>query len=127
MTYEPALGSPKVLVVEDDDELRAAVASCLSRAGFAVTPVATGADAVEAARTVHPDAVVIDVMLPDAGGLGVAKEVRRQPDLEAVPVLFMTALSLPSVRKLLAPAPVLFKPFTRLQLLTSVRGVTRAA
>ena len=116
-----------MLVIEDDDELRTAMATCLSKAGFAVTPVATGADGVDAARAVHPDAVVIDVMLPDAGGLGVAREVRRLTDLESVPVLFTTALDLPSVRDLLAPAPVLFKPFTRRQLLTWVRGVTRSA
>jgi DNA-binding response OmpR family regulator len=126
MSYEPDPGSPRVLVIEDDDELRTAMATCLSKAGFAVTPVATGADGVEAARAVHPDAVVIDVMLPDAGGLGVAREVRRLADLESVPVLFTTALDLPSVRDLLAPAPVLFKPFTKRQLLTWVRGVTRA-
>jgi len=127
MSDQPAPGSPRVLVVEDDDELRTAMASCLSRAGFAVTEVATGADAVDAARAVHPDAVVIDIMLPDAGGLGVAKEVRRQRDLEAVPVLFTTALALAPVQDLLAPAPVLFKPFTRGQLLSWVRGVTQAA
>ena len=115
-----------VLVVEDDDSLRAAMVRCLARAGFAVTSAATGADAVEMARALHPDAVVMDVVLPDAGGLGIAQAMRREKDLESVPVLFTTALSLPMIRETLAPAPVLFKPFTRRQLVTFVREVTRA-
>jgi DNA-binding response OmpR family regulator len=119
--------APRVLVIEDDDALRAAIVRCLVRAGFAVTAVATGTDAVEAARAAPPDACVIDVLLPDAGGLGIAMELRRELRGEATPVVFMTALSLPTVRALLAPAPVLFKPFTKRQLLSSVRAVTRAA
>ncbi len=118
---------PRVLVVEDDDALRSVMASCLSRAGFAVSSVATGADAVAAARAVHPDAMVIDILLPDAGGLGVARELSRQSDLAAVPVLFTTALSSPAVRSLLASQQVLFKPFSKRQLLSWVREATRAA
>jgi DNA-binding response OmpR family regulator len=117
--------SRRVLVVEDDDELRCAMSSCLARAGFAVTLVATGADAVRAARALRPDAMVIDVMLPDSGGLGVAREIRRHPDLESVPVLFTTALDSPAIRDLLAPAPVLFKPFRKRQLVSWVRHATR--
>lgn len=116
---------PRVLVVEDDDGLRSVMTSCLSRAGFAVSSVATGADAVAAARAVHPNAMVIDILLPDAGGLGVARELSR--DLAQVPVLFTTALSSPAVRGLLASEQVLFKPFSKRQLLSWVRGATRAA
>jgi len=116
---------PRVLLVEDDDGLRTAMAGCLARAGFAVSSVATGADAVAAARAVRPDAMVIDVVLPDAGGLGVAHEVWRDRELRSVPVLFTTALSNPVVRNLLAPAQVLFKPFSKRQLLSWVRCATR--
>lgn len=111
----------RVLLVEDDDELRFAMTSCLASAGFDVTLVATGADAVRAALRRRPEVMVIDVMLPDSGGLGVANEIRRHPDLGSVPVLFTTALDSPAVRDLLAPAPVLFKPFKRRQLVSAVR------
>lgn len=117
----------RVLIVEDDDSLRSAMARCLAREGFRVTQVATGADAVEVARALRPDAAVIDVVLPDAGGLGLARAIRRERDLASLPVLFTTALSLPAVREALSPAPVLFKPFTRGQLVRLVREVTRAA
>jgi CheY-like chemotaxis protein len=115
-----------VLVVEDDDSLRGAMVRCLRKAGYEVTPAATGAEAVQKARTLRPDAVVMDVILPDAGGLGIARTLRCQRELESVPVLFTTALSLPTIREALAPAPVLFKLFTRRQLVALVEEVTRS-
>lgn len=126
MTHRRA-GEVEVLLVEDDDELRFAMTGCLSRAGYSVTLVATGADAVRAARTRRPDLLVIDLMLPDAGGLGVANEIHREPTLGAVPVLYTTGFDSPAVRERLAPAPVLFKPFNTQQLLTAVRGALARA
>ncbi|ABC83655.1 response regulator transcription factor [Anaeromyxobacter dehalogenans] len=116
---------PKVLLVEDDDDLRVAMAGCLAGAGFDVTLVATGADAVRAALRDHPQVMVIDVMLPDSGGLGVAEALHRYPELEQVPVLFTTGLAAPAVKALLAPAPVLFKPFGRRQLVSAVRSAVQ--
>lgn len=114
----------RVLLVEDDDGLCDVMAGCLSRAGFAVSSVSTGADAVVAAHAVHPDAMVIDLLLPDAGGLGVARALARERELAAVPVLFTTALGSPAVRSLLASRQVLFKPFSKRQLLSWVRQAT---
>jgi two-component system OmpR family response regulator len=118
----PRAGQVEVLLVEDDDELRFAMAGCLSRAGYSVTLVATGTDAVRAARARRPDVMVIDLMLPDSGGLGVANEIRSEPALGAIPVLYTTGFDSPAVRERLAPAPVLFKPFNTGQLLTALRG-----
>jgi CheY-like chemotaxis protein len=117
---EPSLRR-RVLVVEDDDALRSSVARVLSRAGFEVTAAATGAAAVAVARGLLPDAAVIDVFLPDAGGLGVARALREA--CGPTPILFVTGLALAAVREALAPAPVLFKPFTRRQLLASLRRI----
>lgn len=120
-------GEAEVLLVEDDDELRFAMTGCLSRAGYAVTLVATGADAVRAAHARRPDLMVIDLMLPDSGGLGVANEIRREPALGAVPVLYTTGFDSPAIRDRLAPDPVLFKPFGTQQLLAAVRGLLESA
>jgi two-component system OmpR family response regulator len=114
----------RVLVVEDDDPLREAMTRVLTRAGYEVVAVSSGADALEMGQAGRPDAAVIDVFLQDSGGLGVARGLRH--DWADVPVLFVTGLGLPAVRQALAPAPVLFKPFTRRQLLDSLRAVTRA-
>ncbi len=112
---------PRVLVVDDDDDQRGAIEEVLRREGYAVTTARSGADAVEAARASPPEVAVLDVFLGDAGGLGVARALRGE--LSDVRVLFVTGLSLPSVREALAPAPVLFKPFSRAQLLDGVRRI----
>ncbi len=127
MIGQAGVERPRVLLVEDDDGLRDVMAGCLSRAGFAVSSVGTGADAVAAARAVHPDAMVIDILLPDAGGVGVARELSREQELASVPVLFTTGLSRPAVQELLGSEEVLFKPFSKRQLLSWVREATRTA
>ena len=113
----------RVLLVDDDAPLREAVERGLAKAGFHVTAAGSGAEALEVARTLRLDAAIIDVMLPDAGGLGLARELRRDPRLASLPVLFITALSLPVVMQALAPAPVLLKPFTYRQLPGVLRQV----
>lgn len=116
-----------VLLVEDDPSLREAMTRALTRAGYEVHPAASGAEALEVAPSAAPSAAILDVFLPDAGGLGVARELRRRKELERVPLLFTTALALPVVRRALWPVPVLFKPFTVQQLLEALRKITRAA
>lgn len=119
----------RLLLVEDDDALREVMTRALAKAGFEVVAAATGVAAVAAAAVAAgagtgPDAAVIDVFLPDAGGLGVARRLREM--LAGVPVLFVTGLAIAAVRDALAPAPVLFKPFSRKQLLAGVRRVAGA-
>ena len=114
--------APSVLLVEDDSTLLAALVECLLREGYRVTTAANGAAAIDASRRTEFDAVVIDVFLPDAGGLGVARAMCQQAR-GPIHVLFTSALSLPTVRLALEPAPVLFKPFKRRELLDKIREV----
>ncbi len=112
-----------VLVVEDDASLRRAVVRGLEKAGWIVAAAATGGEALRVAERARPSVLVVDVLLPDAGGLGVARALRSRPALSGVPVLFVTGLSTPLVERALAPAPVLHKPFTYWQLLAAVRAL----
>jgi two-component system OmpR family response regulator len=80
---------PKVLIVEDDSELRSVLGRTLREEGFAVDSVATGAGALERVDTRVPDIFVIDVGLPDADGRDVCQALRAR-GIER-PVLFLTA------------------------------------
>jgi two-component system response regulator MprA len=78
-----------ILLVEDDQELRALVGRSLEEEGFAVRSAGTGAEAMERISAQAPDALVIDVGLPDADGRDLCQALRAQGVQS--PVLFLTA------------------------------------
>jgi two-component system OmpR family response regulator len=81
--------SVRVLVVDDEPNLVDLLSMALRYEGFQVRAAATGNGAVRLAREFRPDAVVLDVMLPDLDGLEVLRRLRGHAP--AVPVLFLTA------------------------------------
>ncbi|MGL4177165.1 MAG: response regulator transcription factor [Dermatophilaceae bacterium] len=90
----PALARPdgsavRVLVVDDESNLTELLSMALRYEGWEVRAAASGAAAVRAAKDFDPDAVVLDMMLPDVGGLEVLRRMRA--DNPHVPVLFLTA------------------------------------
>jgi two-component system response regulator MprA len=80
---------PSIMLVEDDDELRAVVARGLREEGFSVEGVATGAQLLDRIEGSAPDALVIDIGLPDADGRDLCQAVRARGI--QTPVLFLTA------------------------------------
>ncbi|QIK65056.1 response regulator transcription factor [Nocardioides sp. HDW12B] len=83
-------GSPlRILVVDDEVNIAELLRMALRYEGWEVAVAHTGRDAVEVGRTTRPDAVVLDIMLPDLDGLSVLAQLRAH--VEDVPVLFLTA------------------------------------
>ncbi|MDC0661590.1 response regulator transcription factor [Marinobacter sp. SS21] len=78
----------RVLLIEDDDELRQLLARYLGGQGFTVREAATGRDGLSLAVEHHCDVVVLDIMLPDLNGLEVLRELRTHTHL---PVVLLTA------------------------------------
>lgn len=78
-----------LLVVDDEQFLRDAVAMLLSSLGFTVTSAGTGTEALRLARTRSFDLLILDVMLPDLDGFEIVHRLRR--DRNQVPVIFLTA------------------------------------
>ena len=77
--------SPSVLVVEDDADLRQTIKESLEAAGFAAAQAVDAADAIERLKAYAYDAMVVDLMLPDASGMEVLEEaVARYPQLPVV-------------------------------------------
>ena len=80
--------SIRILLIEDDTRLAAMVSEYLQSVGYSVTHAATGADGLQQVKGVVPDAVVLDLMLPDMDGLDVCRALRAQADIA---VLMLTA------------------------------------
>lgn len=87
----PLRGATRVLVVENDDSHATAIRIGLEREGFAVTRVRDGASGVEAFRTMDPDVVIVEAMLPGISGIDVTRLIRQTRS--AVPVIVMSARS----------------------------------
>jgi DNA-binding response OmpR family regulator len=81
----------KILLIEDDADLFALLKYNLEKEGFAATGQQTGGGALELCRRVKPDLVLLDIMLPDSDGLDICKGIRKDPDLSATPIIFLTA------------------------------------
>lgn len=78
-----------LLVVEDDENISSAISEYFSRAGYAVRTAEDGLAGVQAALNDHPDAVVLDLMLPKLDGLAVCRELREKAPF--IPILMLTA------------------------------------
>ncbi len=76
------------LVIEDDQDIRSLICVILTQTGFDVNAVASGAEGLAAAGTLHPVLVTLDLGLPDIDGHEVAHRFR---DLSEAPMLFITA------------------------------------
>ena len=81
----------KILLIEDDADLFSLLKYNLEKEGFTLTGLQTGKGALELCRQVRPDLILLDIMLPDSDGLDICKGIRKDPDLAATPVIFLTA------------------------------------
>jgi two-component system, OmpR family, response regulator RegX3 len=115
----------RILLVEDEESITAPLSEALSREGFD-TSVAGGASAaLELAKQVRPDLVLLDVMLPDGSGFDVARELRRD---SRVPIIMLTARGEEADRVAgleLGADDYVVKPFSARELVARVRAVLR--
>jgi len=122
-------GTPiRVLVVDDEPSLAELLASVLRYEGWDIRTAADGSSAVRIAREFQPDAVVLDVMLPDVSGLEVLRRLRAE--LPQVCVLFLTARDAVEDRVAGITAggdDYVTKPFSLEEVLARLRGLLRRA
>lgn len=118
----------KILVIEDDDIVARTIERCLRGSEFRVTLAASGVEGLQTARRTPPDMVILDVIMPGMDGYTVCREMRADPILKDVPVLFLTAKSKDEdkITGLTAGADdYLSKPFNLDELILRVRAILR--
>ena len=121
---------PRILLLEDDTEIRLGLEQHLRREGFSPLPVGTGRDALLALNASGPklDAALLDLSLPDMDGLDVLRAIRSHPTLKALPVLLVTARSEEIDRILgleLGADDYIAKPFSARELAARLRAILR--
>jgi DNA-binding response OmpR family regulator len=85
--------APKVLVVEDFEDLRKLVASYLNSCGYHVLQAANGKVAIEIARREKPHLILLDIRLPDLNGVDVVRELRKFSRTKRLPIVVWSAQS----------------------------------
>lgn len=83
---------PKILIVEDNADLRAFLRQCLEKK-YQVLDAENGKIALEAARTENPDLIISDIMMPEMDGIQFCKEVKQDIEISHIPIILLTALS----------------------------------
>jgi len=83
----------RILVVDDDAELVELICFNLKRAGFSVRSAFNGVDALKKARSLKPNLIVLDVMMPELDGFAACEILRRDAATASIPILMLTALS----------------------------------
>jgi two-component system KDP operon response regulator KdpE len=117
----------RILVVDDEPDLRDAVRVYLEMHGYSVLQAADGQEAVEKVRTTLPDLVVLDVMMPVVDGIAALQQLRT---LSAIPVIMLTVKGDEDdkVRALrLGADDYVTKPFSQRELLARIESVLRRA
>jgi CheY-like chemotaxis protein len=82
----------KVLIVEDDEFLRALAAKRLEKEGYAVAAAVDGTSALGVAKEAQPDLIVLDLLLPGQDGFEVLEKIKAEETLKAVPVIVFSNL-----------------------------------
>ena len=119
------MGTPRILVVDDDRDLCDLLCDFLVEEGYAVTKAYGGQDAIDSARHSTPDAVLLDLLLPDVSGVMVGRALRELAGARDVPIVIISGDRAALARSTadLGAHSFLEKPFS----LTAVRAAVQAA
>jgi CheY-like chemotaxis protein len=110
-----------VLVVDDDPVARELLLRMLNKEGFRVATAGGGKEAIRLARELQPDAITLDVVMPDMDGWAVLTELKADPELAAIPVVMLSILDDRDLGYALGAAEYLTKPIDRDRLVALLR------
>ncbi len=85
--------SKRILVVDDEQDVRVFMTTLLETSGFKPVAATNGQEGLEMARTKKPALIIMDIMMPKESGIFMYREVKKDPELSAIPVIMVSALS----------------------------------
>jgi len=127
----------KVLVVDDELDMRTFITTLLETNGFKALAAQDGVQGLEMARKSKPSLIVLDVMMPRESGIALYRDLKGDPDLKDVPVIMLSALSKKTFfhsqkvldeykgEKIPEPAAYIEKPPEPDELLEIIRGILK--
>jgi CheY-like chemotaxis protein len=120
----------KVLVIDDEEDVRYIVRLSLGRlGGMTVIEASNGAQGVEVAKSERPELILLDMMMPGMAGAAVFHALRESPETAGIPVVFLTAATMAyDVERMrdLGAKGVIRKPFDPLRLANEITAILGA-
>jgi len=120
----------RVLIIDDDADLRLIIRASLRHRGFEVEEAASGGQGIQSARAARPDVILLDVMMPEMDGPTTLQALQADPATVGIPVVFLTAKAMRAEidrLRALGAVGVLVKPFDPLSLGSELEAVLRDA
>lgn len=120
----------RILLVEDEKDLAVLLSTRLRSEGYAVSRVADGVQAMQQVMRLRPSLIILDLMLPGGGGLGVLEKVKRSVLTHDIPVMILTGMQDPDYEAKVLEKGVeayLQKPYDPIVLLAEVKRLIREA
>jgi two-component system, cell cycle response regulator DivK len=117
--------SKRILVVEDQEDLRAILRDFLSASGYTVIEATDGADSVAKAASERPDLVLMDIQLPVLDGYDATRQIKALPNLAATPIIAVSSFAMKGDEEKARAAgcdDYITKPYSPVQLLRIIRG-----
>jgi CheY-like chemotaxis protein len=119
----------KILIIEDEDGLREIIQLTLeTAAGWEVVAVTSGSEGLVQAQTNRPDAILLDIMMPDMDGIMTFQTLQANPETQGIPTIFLTAKARNSEHQQfmrIGVSGVITKPVKALDLVRQIREILR--
>lgn len=112
----------KILVVDDEADIREIVRLYLSEEGYAIVEAVNGQEAILKAQTEKPDLIVLDIMMPGINGFEVAKHLKDDPNTQHIPIIILSVLAQDSQFRQ-GILDYISKPFRQDELVQTVRRI----
>ncbi|MCV6637133.1 response regulator [Candidatus Albibeggiatoa sp. nov. NOAA] len=102
-----------ILVIDDEAETRFLISEHLQKLGYQVVVAASGKEGLNLARKLHPEAITLDVMMPETDGWTVLSQLKSDPNLKHIPVIMLSMMDDPQKGYMLGATDYLSKPINR--------------
>jgi two-component system cell cycle response regulator DivK len=116
----------RILVIEDQKDLRGILHDLLTGSGYDVTEAADGRDGVAKAQSDRPDLILMDIQLPVLDGYEATRQIKADPNLRATPIIAISSFAMKGDEQKARASgcdAYVTKPYSPLQLLRVIRGV----
>ncbi len=119
------MARPRVLIVDDEESIRVALREILEYSGYETAAAETGPEGLAQAEAVHPDVILLDVLMQECDGYETCRRLKANPTTRHIPVILMTGMQNDALRRHVMEAGAagcLMKPFRLETLVAAVKA-----